>query len=91
MRNAALKEWKFLSHQQLGYRCDWSNCGGSHLLIKMPTGEWFDTGLRASNCIAEHRTPMSRSRIIMKLFYYECFLFRKYIENQKLARKKVQE
>lgn len=45
-----LKEWKWVSCSD----CSWKNCPGQHLMVRLPTGVWWDIDTRAKNCSAKH-------------------------------------
>lgn len=42
-----LKRWHYI---QCKHQCSWTNCGGYHLILQLPTGDWHDTGSRSKNC-----------------------------------------
>lgn len=47
-----LKEWMFVPHNLIDFPCDWNNCDGHHLYVKLPNGSWWDIDSRAANCSA---------------------------------------
>lgn len=50
MNQQPLKEWKFQNCRN----CSWGDCPGKHLLVKIPTGQWWDLDDRAANCANPH-------------------------------------